>query len=225
MHLPHRCQKTGKNPNFGDCVRYMFVGRRLACLVTAALFGVAGVNSFAANTQARLVLAQETAKPGDTVLAGVHLHMNLGWHTYWRNSGQSGLPTSIDWQLPAGVSAGQIQWPIPKKLPEPEETTYIYEDNAVLLVPLKIDAGLKPGSLTLKARLDWLECETKCVKEGASVEASLTVGAASKPSKDADVLAKWQARLPRPAVALAPAVWWEGAAKGELRSVMVQWNA
>src|SRR5689334_992812 len=117
MHLRHGCQKTGKNLNFCDFVGYMFMGRMLACLAAATLFGVAGTDAFAANTQARLLLSQETAKPGDTVLAGVHLHMNPGWHTYWKNSGQSGLPTQIEWQLPTGVTAEAIQWPIPKKVP------------------------------------------------------------------------------------------------------------
>src|SRR6185503_15645446 len=117
-------------------VRYMFVGLRLTCL-TAALLVAAGSSASAANTQARLLLAQETARPGDTVLAGIHLHMNPGWHTYWKNSGQSGLPTTVDWQLPQGVSADAIQWPAPKKVPEKELTTYVYGEDVVLLVPLK----------------------------------------------------------------------------------------
>src|ERR1051326_6918364 len=69
----------------------------------------------AAHTHARLVLAAETARPGDTVMAGVHLHMDAGWHTYWRNAGQSGIPTSNKWYLPKGVTVGEIQWPVPEK--------------------------------------------------------------------------------------------------------------
>src|SRR5439155_12113123 len=115
----------------------MDVRAQLKVLFTALVTG-AGLSVQAAHTQARLVVAAATAQPGDTVLAGVHLHMEKGWHTYWRNSGQSGLPTTVSWQLPAGVSAGEIQWPVPRKLPEPEETTYVYESDVVLLVPLQI---------------------------------------------------------------------------------------
>src|SRR5205823_11743755 len=99
-------------------------------LLLTILFGAVGFSAQAAHTQARLVLAADVARPGETVLAGVHLHMEKGWHTYWRNSGQSGLPTTIDWQLPVGITVGTIQWPTPKKVPEKELTTYVYEDEA-----------------------------------------------------------------------------------------------
>ena len=72
----------------------------------------------AAHTQVRLLLGAEQARAGDTVLAAVHLKMDPGWHTYWKNSGQSGIPTSIEWQLPPGVSVGDIQWSIPQKITE-----------------------------------------------------------------------------------------------------------
>src|SRR2546426_1833304 len=91
-------------------------------LLAPILLSAAAFSTQAAHTQARLLLSAETARPGDTVLAGVHLHMDKGWHTYWRNSGGSGMPTTIDWQLPAGVAAGSIQWPVPEKLPDQEFT-------------------------------------------------------------------------------------------------------
>src|SRR5215813_7099781 len=91
----------------------------------------------AAHTQAQLLLADETARPGDTVLAGVHLKMEPEWHTYWKNPGEAGMATKIVWQLPPGVTAGEARWPVPKKLPPPEITTYGYENEVVLLVPLK----------------------------------------------------------------------------------------
>ena len=94
-------------------------------IVTVVLLGPLGIPARAAHTEARLVLAAETARPGESVMAAIHLHMVKDWHTYWRNSGQSGLPTTVDWQLPKGVTAGDLQWPVPKKLPEPEQTTYI----------------------------------------------------------------------------------------------------
>ena len=193
-------------------------------IVTAVLLGAVGMPARAAHTQARLLLAVETARPGATVMAGVHLHMDKGWHTYWRNSGQSGLPTTIDWQLPKGVTAGRIQWPIPKKLPEPEETTYIYENDAVLLVALKIADEVPAGRLNLKAKLDWLECQTKCIPEGATVEATLIVGPETKPSKDAAQFAAWQSKLPRPGDAVHARAWWEKSGKSDLRSLILEWS-
>src|SRR2546425_162704 len=81
---------------------------RLPFKILAAVLLLAGFSAHAANTQARLVLAVETAKAGDTVMAGIYLHMAKDWHTYWRNSGQSGLPTTIKWELPSGVAPGEI---------------------------------------------------------------------------------------------------------------------
>src|SRR5262249_13643254 len=104
-------------------------------------------------TQAHLILSADVARPGDTIMAGVRMQMPEGWHTYWKNSGASGIPTKIEWQLPDGVTAGDIQWPLPEKTPEGEFTTYIYENEVVLLVPLKLAADLKPGPLGLKAHV------------------------------------------------------------------------
>jgi DsbC/DsbD-like thiol-disulfide interchange protein len=71
--------------------------RRILNLLGAAWFCLAGVSASAAHTQARLVLSAETARPGDTVLAGVQLRMDPRWHTYWRNPGASGMETKIEY--------------------------------------------------------------------------------------------------------------------------------
>ncbi|MGZ8937985.1 MAG: protein-disulfide reductase DsbD domain-containing protein, partial [Limisphaerales bacterium] len=78
-------------------------------------------------TTVALFLSHETARPGETVLAAVELTSAPEWHTYWRNSGDSGLPTKIEWELPAGVTAGEIQWPIPKKKELLQVAAYVYE--------------------------------------------------------------------------------------------------
>ncbi len=96
----------------------------------------------AAHTQAMLLLSVETARPGDTIWAGVQLKMEPGWHTYWKNPGEAGQATEIKWQLPPGVTAGEIQWPLPEKIPPAEVTTYGYENEVVLLVPLTLDKSV-----------------------------------------------------------------------------------
>src|SRR5262245_14228476 len=115
-------------------MRHLSFVRLILRLLTAATLIVAPLSSHAAHTQAKLLLAAETVRPGDTVLAGVQLRMDPRWHTYWRNSGASGTPTKIEWQLPAGITAGPIQWPLPDKLPEQDLTTYVYTNEVVLLV-------------------------------------------------------------------------------------------
>src|ERR1051326_8845870 len=179
----------------------------------------------AAHTHARLVLAAETARPGDTVMAGVHLHMDAGWHTYWRNAGQSGIPTSNKWELPKGVTVGEIQWPVPEKSPDTDITTYIYENDVVLLVPLKLAHDLPPGPLEIKDKIDWLECAKICVPGKTNVQATLTIGTETKPSQDAELIATWQKNLPKNGDAAKARAWWEKAATGDVRPIILEWTS
>src|SRR6266566_6903411 len=101
---------------------YWLVG--FACLLMTPLAATA-----AGKTEVRLFLAKEPAAPGETVMAAVQLRMQPRWHTYWRNAGDSGDRTKIEWQLPAGVTAGEIQWPVPEKLTVAGLTTYVYHNQ------------------------------------------------------------------------------------------------
>ena len=199
--------------------------RRIIQLLSAAWLCLGGLSAIAAHTQARLVLAAETARPGETVLAGVQLQMDPRWHTYWRNPGASGMPTKIEWQLPRGVTAGAVRWPASEKLPDEDLTTYIYTNEAVLLVPLQLAADLQPGPLDLKASVSWLECDVQCIPGDASVQATLNIGADSKPSKDASLLQTWQTKLPKSGDGLSARAWWETPAAGKPRSLVLEWNS
>ncbi len=199
--------------------------QRLLTLLFAGLFGFAAVSAQAANTDAHLVLADQVARPGDTVMVGFHLHMAPEWHTYWKNSGDSGIPTTIKWDLPQGVTAGEIQWPVPEKFPEAGLTTYIYRDDVVLLVPLKIAADMPPGSVQLKAKISWLECKTLCLPGSTNVEAVLNIGRETKLSPDAALIEAWQKKLPASGANLSAHAWWEKAATGDTRPLILEWNS
>lgn len=197
-------------------------------LLIAALLlgGVAATVAQAAalKTQADLLLANEVARPGETVWAGVRLRMAPGWHTYWRFAGDSGAPTKIEWNLPPGVTAGEIQWPVPEKLTVAGFTTYVFHDETVLLVPLRLADDLPAGRVQISAEVSWLECEEVCVPGRAHVAASLAVGAESKPSAHAAVLAAWQKRLPVEATALSPEARWESPGTEESRFVNIEFT-
>ena len=81
----------------------------------------------ATRTEVKLLLAADAARPDETVIAGVRLKMAPRWHTYWRNGGDSGAPTTIEWQLPAGITAGEIQWPVPEPLGKARQTASIMQ--------------------------------------------------------------------------------------------------
>ena len=71
---------------------------------------------------ATLMAERPAIAPGETIWVGLRLQMDEGWHSYWRNPGDSGLPTMIDWSLPDGLAAGPIQWPAPERQPFPSIT-------------------------------------------------------------------------------------------------------
>src|SRR6266498_3905696 len=177
----------------------IYAGMRLKRIPTLLiLLPLAALSVGAATkTQARLILSAEAARPGETVTAGVLLKMPPGWHTYWRNSGDSGAPTKIDWQLPVGIKAGEIQWPVPEKLTVADLTSYVYHDEVLLMVPLTLADNAAAGPKELKAQVSWLECERVCVPGKSEVKASLEVGAKLKPSAEVFLFDAWKKKLPR----------------------------
>ena len=199
--------------------------RRILNFLVVAWVGLTGLAANAAHTQARLFLAADTARPGDTVLAGVQLRMDPRWHTYWRNPGASGMATKIDWELPKGVTPGNILWPVPAKLPDEDLTTYIYTNEVVLLVPLKLAADRPTAPCRLKAEVSWLECDVQCVPGAQTVTASLNIATETKPSKEAALIDTWQKRLPKNGAGLAARAWWPEPPNGDSRSLVLEWNS
>lgn len=178
----------------------------------------------AAHTQAQLLLADDSARPGDTVLAAVQMKMEPGWHTYWKNPGSAGAATKIEWQLPPGVTAGEIQWPLPEKLPPEEVITYGYQNEVVLIVPLKIAADVKPGPLDLKAKVSWLECKEQCIPAKTTVQATLNIGTETKPSAAAASINLWKNRTPRPDKLLSFQAHWEKFVDDDTRTLIIEGN-
>ncbi len=182
--------------------------RRSTALAAALWLLAAAATAAQPNTSARLVLSSETARAGEVVWAGIHLTMAPDWHTYWRNPGESGLATSIEWRLPTGVSPGAIHWPPPESHTAAGMTTFVYHDQTMLLVPLTLAADLPEGSIEVKADVAWLECKEACLPGDAAVSARFTVGPEAKPSKEGAEIEKWKARIPVPNPALEATVAW-----------------
>ncbi len=174
-----------------------------------------------AATTVALWLDRTTTPPGSTVLAGIHLRMKEGWHIYWRNPGDSGMATAVEWRLPPGVTAGEIQWPPPEIHSAGGIVSYTYSHEVTLLVPLTVASNVPPGALELKASVNWLECLEACVPGGGEVSAPLTVGPRARSSEHAPTLAEWRARVPRPRPALAATARWEGDLTGEEATLVI----
>ncbi len=197
----------------------------LALLMPGHAFAQTGFSALGGftkhHTQASLILSADTAKPGETILAGVDLKMDPGWHTYWKNPGDAGSATKIEWTLPPGVFAGEIRWPLPQKLPPAEVTTYGYENEVVLIVPLTLGTNLSSGALDISAKVSWLECKDVCVPANQNVAASLKVANESKASGDATTIDAWKARTPQSDNAYTFQASWEKPAEGDMRPLLI----
>ena len=146
----------------------------LAGLILATPLAAAPVAT--ENARAELVAAVAQLAPGEPFQVALKLTPREHWHTYWRNPGDSGLATSLEWTLPTGFKAGDIEWPAPKALPFGPLTNYGYDAEHWLLVTVTPPSDLRDGQVTLKARADWLVCEEICIPEGADLELTLPVG-------------------------------------------------
>jgi thiol:disulfide interchange protein DsbD len=115
-----------------------------------------------------LAHAPQGLEPGKPVWVGLQLAHAPEWHTYWKNSGDSGLPTQLEWKLPPGLAAGDIAWPIPKKIPLGALANYGYEGTVLLPVPLTVSADFKPpltGDVDIRLKANWLVCKKECIPE------------------------------------------------------------
>ncbi|MDE2183964.1 MAG: thioredoxin family protein [Alphaproteobacteria bacterium] len=135
-------------------------------------------------------LLESPAKPGTTVWAAIRQEIEPGWHTYWINPGESGLATTIAWQLPKGVNAGAAQWPSPQRFVDDGIVNYGYAREATILVPLKVAADAAVGPAT--ARVSLLECEHMCIPEDVTLSLDLRRASASP------LFAAARKALPRP---------------------------
>ena len=150
------------------------IAASLLALLTA--FGAARADPVrAAHLQAELA-PQSTAAPGATVYIALHQIINSGWHTYWRNPGDSGQATTIAWTLPKGWSAGDIVWPLPQKLPLGPLMNYGYTGSVFLPVPLQVPSSARPGTTAhLSALAHFLVCQEVCIPADAKLELDLPI--------------------------------------------------
>lgn len=180
--------------------------------LATALVGVAGLlagatpaaaqetlEDLSPHSAARLIAETRSVRPGEPFTVGLLLTLDPEWHSYWKNPGDSGEPTSITWRLPAGFAAGPIQWPVPERIPFPPLVSYGYFDEVLLPVEITPPASLVPGdTVRLAGRATWLVCIEDCFPAEAELALALPVRNAP-PEPDpaaAQRFAEARARMP-----------------------------
>ena len=130
-----------------------------------------------------LAHAPQGIAAGQTLWLGLQLQHQPHWHTYWRNPGDSGLPTELTWQLPAGVKALPLIWPAPKTIPIGPMANFGYEDTVLLVTPLQIDKGFKPSAslstLDIQLHANWLVCKQECIPQEGDFQLSIPLQGAT----------------------------------------------
>ncbi|MEO6119276.1 MAG: protein-disulfide reductase DsbD domain-containing protein [Terriglobales bacterium] len=166
-------------------------------LFLAALPAVAQSTLAAPHVKVSLISENASLQPGKTAWVGLRFQLEKGWHVYWKNPGDSGEPPKIDWQLPAGWKAGDLQYPLPHRLPLQTLMNFGYENDVLYLVPLTVPAAAK-GPASLVANIRWMVCENTCIPGKGKLTVSLPVAStAPQPGVQAQLIKDARARLPR----------------------------
>jgi len=127
-------------------------------------------------TEAELISEVNSIKAGEAFWVALKLNMKPGWHVYWRNPGDTGIPVTINWDNPEGFSASEIHWPHPILFDLAGFISYCYENETFLLVQITPPNNLQTGDeVLLKASAEWLACKDICVPEDTEVSIKLTV--------------------------------------------------
>ncbi len=183
-------------------------GSRTTCqpLVTAVVLGVSFLigapdrasaqRSMARHTKLSLVAREDAVKPGLTLTVGIRLRMEPGWHTYWRNPGDSGLPTRVKWTLPTGFEAGEIRWPHPIRFSSGSLVSYGYEREVLLPVEIRTPPAIAARQVRLTARVDWLECKGVCLPGKTELSLTLPVRKAASSGRNAAAFAEARRQFP-----------------------------
>ena len=155
--------------------KYLLLGLLLA---SPAAFALTGNTVATDNVKARLVSEMSAIAPGQSFWVALEFDIRDGWHTYWRNPGDSGQATKLTWQLPPGFKAGDIVWTTPHRFEIPPLVNYGYAKHAVHLVNITAPKDLPVGApVVLSAKASWLVCSDVCIPEDASLQLKLPVNA------------------------------------------------
>ena len=183
----------------------------LLCLLFVAVApqGLAQTYQGKQLVRAELLADTNAVIPGKPFTAGLLLRMAPGWHTYWKFSGDAGLPTELNWKLPSGWKIGEIQWPIPLKTIDPGDIeTYGYENEVLLIQEITPPPNIDSSSMKLVAEANWLVCERICIPGSATLQLDLPVASTNQPA-NTDVFQRYRRLLPQkwPGANVASAEW------------------
>src|SRR5215469_13605732 len=148
--------------------------------------------------KASLISDVDAIRPGQQFRLGVLYRLEPGWHIYWKYSGDSGLPTKIEWRLPPGVKIHDLQWPLPVRDKEPGDLeVFDYTGETLLFATVEAPDPLPVGPIAIGAKTDWLVCQSLCIPGSAQLTLNLNSGTSSV-SNATQIFDRYAAQVPRP---------------------------
>ena len=178
--------------------RLLVLGGALCLSIFSAPHGSSQTYQGKELVKASLVADADAVVPGKPFTVGLLLRMAPGWHTYWKFSGDAGLPTELKWKMPPGWKIGEIQWPIPLKLKDPGDIqTYGYSDEVLLMQEITPPDKIDNSSVELFAEANWLVCERLCIPGGGTLHITLPRSATSAPA-NTEIFARFRGLLAQP---------------------------
>jgi thiol:disulfide interchange protein len=147
--------------------------------------------------RASLISDVSAIQPGQKFRVGVLYRIEPGWHIYWKYSGDSGIPTKIEWQLPQGFRVSDLQWPLPMREKEPGDLeVFDYTSEVLLFAEIEAPAVLPQQPILIRAKTDWLVCQSLCVPGRAQLSLTLT-GGGNTASDSAQIFQKYASLVPK----------------------------
>ena len=149
---------------------------------------------FASDSSIELISNSNSIQPGDELLVGVKFRLEKDWHTYWNNPGDAGEGATIKWNLSKGLSASNILWPGPERIPVDPLMTFGYNDEVVLLTKISSDEKVN-FPLKIEAKVSWVTCKDICIPQEGTVDIEINEGNLLATSHDLE-LKKYLSRVP-----------------------------
>jgi DsbC/DsbD-like thiol-disulfide interchange protein len=211
--------------------RKIFVGRRMRVaspfvLVTTLMVGGAAVSAQPAHIPhgtLELISDTSTISAGHEFTVGLQFKMERGWHIYWVNPGDSGEPPQVSWQLPKGITAGEVIWPAPRKMGAGTIVNYVYDGDVLLMAPMRAGADYSgPAMDKIDATVKFLICsEQMCMPGKAQLSLAVPLKAQATPAgANAAIFAVARERLPKP-----PPANWKFSGRAEKDSFVIEIQA
>lgn len=148
------------------------------------------------NSTATLMSSHGSVKPGEAMSVGVSINPRDGWHIYWENPGDAGIPTTLEWTLPEGLTVGKVQWPVPVRILEDILAVYGYEDEVLLPVVVNVPADYEADIISVKVNASWLICDDICIPESAELTLDIPTSDTSTQSNQIAQFANNWSRMP-----------------------------